>query len=878
MKLKSVYVRFFKSFNYDYLRKIDPNAKRKPWELVDGQFYPHVEVPIDSQITTVVGANESGKSHLLGAIEKGLTGSNSSGGATSGIERKDFCRYSHFFQSTRKGPRHPDFGFQWGDLEPEEKEKVLRVCGIETERNFSRFFFFRTHKGCVIYLPKELEEGYDEFEVSCGLKDLMPHVFRIDSNIALPDRVSIRRLLEGRMREDEDWWPFDRRRAFQVAEALPKIDKLLASVSSAGVNPTINQPSITTSVQEEAKRLRESLHADPGVIRDEERLHEIKAFNLAYDLIFKIAEIDPEDVEMLQNALRDSQTGIVRSVVDKINRALAVKLRFPRIWSQDRNFALRVEATEHELNFIISDRTGCQYSFDERSSGLKHFLSYYIQYLAHDPAAGAQFEILLMDEPDAFLSGEAQQDLLKIFQMFSDPIQGKGEGAVPVQVIYVTHSPFLIDKNHAERVRALEKPEGTKGTRVIKGAAQNRYEPLRSAFGAFVGETTFISQCNLMVEGLSDQILLAGSATYLRRLHDVPESEMLDLNRITIVPAGGADNLPYLVYLARGRDPEKPAVIVLLDSDKDGDAAKSKLGAQGPHPGKKQVLAPRFILQLGDISIEGAAPNGSGGADSRFKTLEDLVPLPLAVRAARTFAENIYDLSDQDLEGLTEDGIRQRMQGGRSVFDAIKGYFAELDPPGSMDIDKVPFARTVVDILPEVARERQQQKNGKQSGLDEFEKNMRALFRRLRIMQTAAEQDVKDKRMRQKVAQEVDTFLSDFGDSRMATRDDVSRVLGNIESDLEGDENERAYIVQEITKLRQAHELGDDPTELVRDFDSLLEGLERLRNAKDLAGPVANTDVPSRKKAAKPVEFITPAPVTEVTPLEDIPVAVEGKA
>ena len=147
MKLKSVYVRFFKSFNYDYLRKIDPNAKRKPWELIDEQFYPHVEVPIDSQIATVVGANESGKSHLLSAIEKGLTGSSESSGVSSGIERKDFCRYSHFFQSTRKGPRYPDFGFQWGDLEPEEKEKVLRACGIETERNFSRFFFFRSSRG-----------------------------------------------------------------------------------------------------------------------------------------------------------------------------------------------------------------------------------------------------------------------------------------------------------------------------------------------------------------------------------------------------------------------------------------------------------------------------------------------------------------------------------------------------------------------------------------------------------------------------------------------------------------------------------------------------------------------------------------------------------
>lgn len=877
MKLKGVYVRFYKSFNYDYLRKIDPDVKRKPWEFIDEQFYPHVEVPIDSQITTVVGANESGKSHLLSAIEKGLTGSTESGGVTSGIERRDFCRYSHFFQSTRKGPRYPDFGFQWGDLEPEEKEKVLRACGIEEERNFSRFFFFRSQQGCTIYLSKETEEGYDAFSVNCKLKDLMPHVFRIDSNIALPDRVSIQSLLNGRMKEDQEWWPFDRQRAFQLADAIPEIDKVLNAISAAAVNPNIGQPSITTKLQEDAKRLRESLREDPTVLRDEERVHEIKAFNLAYDLLFKIAGIEREDIEMLQDAMRDSQTGVARSVVDKINHALAVKLRFPRIWSQDRNFALRVEATEHELNFIINDRTGCQYSFDERSSGLKHFLSYYIQYLAHDPAEGAQFEILLMDEPDAFLSGEAQQDLLKIFQMFADPLQGKGEGAVPVQVIYVTHSPFLIDKNHAERVRALEKPEGSKGTRVVKGAAQNRYEPLRSAFGAFVGETTFISHCNLMVEGLSDQILLAGSATYLRRLQDVPESEMLDLNRITIVPAGGADNLPYLVYLARGRDPEKPAVIALLDSDKDGDNAKVKLGPQGPHPGKKQVLETRFILQIGEISPSQDGSNGASAASKSFKVLEDLVPLPLAIRAARTFAKNIYDLSDQALEGLTEENVRQRMQSGRSVFEAIKGYFAEIDPPGSIDIDKVPFARTVIDILPELARERDQQKNSKQTGLDEFEANMRALFKKLRSMQLASEQDIKDKGMRQKVAEKVETFLSDFGDSHAATRDDVARLLGDIESDLEGDENERAFIVQEITKLRQAHELSDDPTELVRDFDSLLSGLERLRNARELATSAVNTAVPSRKKA-RSTEPATPTQAIQTVPQKEEIIAPESDA
>src|SRR6266404_4543118 len=89
MKLKTLFVRFYKSFNFDYLRKFHHDAKPKPWEMVDGMWYPYVRVEIDRMVSTIVGANESGKSHLLTAIERGLSG--------EGLERDDFCRYSKFF-------------------------------------------------------------------------------------------------------------------------------------------------------------------------------------------------------------------------------------------------------------------------------------------------------------------------------------------------------------------------------------------------------------------------------------------------------------------------------------------------------------------------------------------------------------------------------------------------------------------------------------------------------------------------------------------------------------------------------------------------------------------------------------------------------------
>ena len=111
-----------------------------------------------------------------------------------------------------------------------------------------------------------------------------------------------------------------------------------------------------------------------------------------------------------------------------------------------------------------------------------------MQLLAHRPPKDNQSEILLMDEPDAYLSNQGQQDLLKILERFARP----EDGSRCDQIVYVTHSPFLINRNTGERVRVLDKGVTDEGTRVVKDVARNHYEPLRSSLGVFVAETSFI--------------------------------------------------------------------------------------------------------------------------------------------------------------------------------------------------------------------------------------------------------------------------------------------------------------------------------------------------------------------------------------------------
>lgn len=105
MRLSKVYVRFFRSFSYDFARRMHPKATPRPWEMVDGIWFPFIKVDLDPEVTAVVGANESGKSHLIKAIRCALTGDE--------IRRRDFCRYSSSYSVEQGRSEHPTLVRSW---------------------------------------------------------------------------------------------------------------------------------------------------------------------------------------------------------------------------------------------------------------------------------------------------------------------------------------------------------------------------------------------------------------------------------------------------------------------------------------------------------------------------------------------------------------------------------------------------------------------------------------------------------------------------------------------------------------------------------------------------------------------------------------------
>ena len=780
MQLGATLIRFYKSFNYDYLRKSNKSVSEKwPWEVYEDKWFPYVRVPIDSSITTIVGENESGKSCLLTAIEKAVSG--------AVHQPKDFCRHSEFFTVEEGKSRFPQFGSEWTAVSPEECKLLAETCGLKNKKISSAFRLFRTAPDrATLYF--RTKDGFEETPLSTdaatAICDALPVVFRLDADVALPETVPIT-YLAGPITAAAQYTS-SRRLDVAVFDEYARNRTWFGSQESVASNAGAIF----------------SLFKPLENVVDQQETPSAAALRLAHNLVRKIARVDAEALKGLQQALVAGDDAYAESIIRDINRRLDTALNFPKVWAQDRDFRLRVSPRDRDLVFTVHDRTGTQYAFGERSHGLRYFLSYYIQYLSHEPNSCGRSEILLMDEPDAYLSNQGQQDLLRIFESFASP---EREGHRPIQVIYVTHSPFLVDKNHADRICVLQKGRGDEGTRVVRDVSRNHYEPLRSAFGAFVAETTFIGNCNLMVEGTSDQILLAGAARHLRTLPGVGRADTLDLNEITIVPAGGAPQVPYLVFLALGRDVDRPTVVALLDSDDEGKAAREVLlSGVGLRGKRKPLLKEKHVLQIGDVH------------EGRVE-MEDLVPIELAVAATREYMEEYCSWDSEACAAITVEAVREFHKGEpASVFGGMRDFVASVDVDVSMQ--KIGFARAVVKVL----------HGGGSDGVEEFTARMRALLCRLNSMQRRAARERTVGQVARRFRREKNKFLQDH--PHKAAKEDTLVFLETVEEVL--DESREADAIRtELNAVRRDFALEDDPAKVVDDYPGLKERLVGIEYA-----------------------------------------------
>ncbi len=234
---------------------------------------------------------------------------------------------------------------------------------------------------------------------------------------------------------------------------------------------------------------------------------------------------------------------------------------------------------------IWDDKHFLSLPFNEHSTGFQWFFSFL--------AAFSEYEykdepvIILLDEPGLGLHGKAQADFLRFIEERLAPKR---------QVIYTTHSPFMVQPNKLERARIVEeksRDEGSKVTSDILTTDPDTLFPLQGALGYDLAQHMFISKNNLILEGTSDYTYIIAISDYLieKGKHGLrPEW--------TLIPVGGADLIPtFVALLGIHLD-----LTVVVDARKEGNQKLSNLSKGGYLKSKRIITLNEFVQsKLADI-------------------------------------------------------------------------------------------------------------------------------------------------------------------------------------------------------------------------------------------------------------------------------------
>ena len=250
---------------------------------------------------------------------------------------------------------------------------------------------------------------------------------------------------------------------------------------------------------------------------------------------------------------------------------------FMDYWGQDKlDLIAEPDGDKLRLGVKESGKT-MLFKPEQRSKGFQWFLSFYLRLNAEKD----ETNIILIDEPGLYLHAKAQKDVLKVLKKISK------EG----QVIFSTHSPYLIDARRLDRIRLILKEDN--GTRIEnkihKGADNETLTPIITAIGLDLTQQFSITgKRNVLLEGISDYYFLRALKEYL------PESEA---DQVNLIPCVGASKIPQIASLLIGWDLE---FLTVLDNDREGKRIARELSEKLSIDESKII----FVSNRDDFSIE----------------------------------------------------------------------------------------------------------------------------------------------------------------------------------------------------------------------------------------------------------------------------------
>jgi hypothetical protein len=269
-----------------------------------------------------------------------------------------------------------------------------------------------------------------------------------------------------------------------------------------------------------------------------------------------------------------------------------VTAKFAEWWKQG-DYQFRFEADGSHFRIWVADsRRPQEVELEHRSTGLQWFLSFFLVFL-HEAKGEHDNCVLLLDEPGHSLHPLAQRDLSAFFEGLSEHNQ----------IIYTTHSPFLVDADRLARARKvfIDRDGSTRVSGDLLDSEGNDTKrgagfAIRAALNLAVAEASLGGAKPVLVPGRVEQIYLS-----LIRTVCIASGQFQPRLDMIFAPACDAQVLKMMSRLLSDADARSPRLMM------------------------DDVLPTKFLDEIGEAGAAAIRISEFGG----FKgaTIEDMMPI-----------------------------------------------------------------------------------------------------------------------------------------------------------------------------------------------------------------------------------------------------------
>jgi hypothetical protein len=327
-------------------------------------------------------------------------------------------------------------------------------------------------------------------------------------------------------------------------------------------------------------------------------------------VLFNFVTLQPDEILELGRDFRDPQgrqptepeiAAIATKKRDRtilLNSAATELTKRFRDWWKQGNYTIEFQADGDHFRIWVSDsKRPEKVELEDRSSGLQWFLSFYLIFLV-ESSRDHRDAILLLDEPGMSLHPLAQRDLSAFFDNLSHTNQ----------IVYTTHSPFLVDADSLDRARKVY--VGSDGSTKASADLRKGHDDPRkngaayaiySALNMTVAESILLGCHPIIVEGPSDQHHLTTIKALL-----IAGGKIGPQRELVFPPSHGAKNAKVVASILTGRDEVLP--VMLFDGDEAGRAMARDLKNGLYHAAKERILVTDAYVGFVNSEVEDLFP------------------------------------------------------------------------------------------------------------------------------------------------------------------------------------------------------------------------------------------------------------------------------